>query len=295
MPLVSVVVPAYNAANTLAESLESLARQTFRDFEVVVVDDGSVDGSAAIAERYSEAIQMRVLVNLQNSGVAASLNRGIAGSDSKFIARLDADDLAHPERLAQQVAFLDATKNVDICGTHMIMFRDGNPSEQTVHEHPIADAAIKTMLLQHCALSHPSILMRRSFIQDVGQYDPACDFAEDYDLWCRGALMGKRYANLALHLTSYRVHAGQIGQSKSDLQCERDLGVKTRYMSALIGGTNPGYLPALFSPLVRFETRDAATQALAESTGVLLALGHAAPDPFVYAEILKNCIYRNLM
>jgi glycosyltransferase involved in cell wall biosynthesis len=294
MPKISVVMPAYNAASTLAEAMNSLAAQTFRDFEVVVVDDGSNDRTAEIALRFSEAFRLRVLVNAQNSGVAASLNRGIADSDSEFIARLDADDLAHPDRLAQQVAFLDASQVIDLCGTHMIMFRHGNPGEQTVHEHPTSDAAIKTMLLQHCALSHPSILMRRSFVTDVGQYDTACDYAEDYDLWCRGALMGKRYANLPVHLTSYRVHPGQVGQSRSKVQCERDLGVKTRYMSALLGGINPGYLPALFSPLVRFETIDAATQALAESTGVLLALGRAAPDPVVYAEILKNCIYRNL-
>jgi len=294
MPLISVVIPAYNAASFLVESLNSLAIQTFRDFEVVLVDDGSSDGTAEIAHRFSGVLRLRVLVNAQNSGVAASLNRGISESDSLFIARLDADDLAHPDRLTQQAAFLEESPDVDLCGTHMLMFKDGDVSPSAVHEHPTSDASIKTMLLQHCALSHPSILMRRSFVDDVGQYDPACDFVEDYDLWCRGALIGKRYANLEAHLTSYRVHPAQVGQSKSKLQCERDLGVKNRYMSALLGGMSPGYLPALFSPLVRFETRDAATQALAESTNVLMALGRVAPDPVVYAEILKNCIYRNL-
>ncbi|NVO08184.1 MAG: glycosyltransferase family 2 protein, partial [Rhodoferax sp.] len=251
MPLISVVIPAHNAASFVAETLCSLVKQTFRDFEVVLVDDGSADGTAEISHRFSDDLALRVLVNAQNSGVAASINRGIAESDSLYIARLDADDLAHPDRLRQQLAFLEASPDIDLCGTHMRMFKDGDATHTSVHEHPTSDAAIKTMLLQHNALSHPSVLMRRQFMSDVGQYDPACDYAEDYDLWCRGALMGKRYANMPVHLTSYRVHSGQVGQIKSKLQCERDLAVKTRYMSALLGGMTPGYLPALFSPLVQ--------------------------------------------
>ena len=293
MPQISVVIPAYNGAEFLAETLSSLAKQTFRDFEVVLVDDGSSDGTAEIADRFSNEMSMRVLVNTKNIGIAASLNRGIAESDSVFIARLDADDLAHPNRLAQQLNFLETSPDIDLCGTHMLTFKSGNASADSVLEYPTSDASIKTMLLQQNALSHPSILMRRSFIVDVGSYDSECDFVEDYDLWCRGVLVGKRYANMEQHLTFYRVHPGQIGQSKFKLQRERDLGVKNRYISALLSGMDPGFLPALFAPFVQFENREAATRALAASTTTLMALGRVAPDASVYAEIVKTCILRN--
>ncbi len=293
MPKISVVIPAYNGANFLAESLSSLARQTFRDFEVVLVDDGSSDGTAEIADRFSGEMRMRVLVNSKNIGVAASLNRGIAETDSLLIARLDADDLAHPDRLNQQFTFMEASPDIDLCGTHMIMFRTDDAGANHVLEHPTSDASIKTMLLQQNSLSHPSVLMRRSFITDVGQYDPVCDYAEDYDLWCRGALVGKRYANMETHLTFYRVHSGQIGRSKRKVQLERDLSVKNRYISGLLGGINPGSLPALFAPFMQFETREAATRALADSAKLLIALGRAVPDAEVYAEIFKACILRN--
>ena len=114
MPKISVVIPAYNGANFLAESLSSLARQTFRDFEVVLVDDGSSDGTAEIADRFSGEMRMRVLVNSKNIGVAASLNRGIAETDSLLIARLDSDDLAHPDRLNQQFTFMEASPDMGV-------------------------------------------------------------------------------------------------------------------------------------------------------------------------------------
>lgn len=150
------------------------------------------------------------------------------------------------------------------------------------------------MLLQHNALSHPSVLVRRDFFDTVGLYDPHFDYAEDYELWCRGALRGKCYANLQAPLTCYRVHAGQVGQTKRQLQFERDTQVKQSYMAALLGGISPGHLPTLFSPLARFESRERAAHALAESAGALLELGRRVSDPDVYADIVKACVQRHL-
>lgn len=294
MPLISVVMPAYNAESTLAESLNSLALQSFRDFEVVLVDDGSNDRTLEIATQFSSFVSMRLLVNSQNLGVAASLNRGIAECDSTFVARLDSDDLAHPERLLKQLEFLNANVQVDLCGSNMPMFRSVESGPFSILSQPVTDAAIKTTLVHRNSLSHPSIMARRSFFNDVGNYNSDRDYAEDYDLWCRGALLGKQYANLEAHLTSYRVHPGQIGQSKSQLQCARDLDVKRSYITTLLGEMHHAYLPELFSSLVKFTSKDVATMVLAESSAALIALGNIIWDPIVYATIVRDSIYRHL-
>ncbi|RZL35263.1 MAG: glycosyltransferase, partial [Rubrivivax sp.] len=105
MPLISVVIPALNAAQTLGETLQSLANQSLRDFEVVLVDDGSTDDTAALAARFEGLLNLRRIAHADPQGVARSLNDGLAAGDSEFVARLDADDLAHPERLRLQLEF----------------------------------------------------------------------------------------------------------------------------------------------------------------------------------------------
>lgn len=293
--LIAVVVPAYNAAATLAQTLASLARQTERDFEVVLVDDASSDATPQIAAQFTADLPLRVLRNDGNTGVAGSLNRGIAASDSEFVARLDADDLAQPERLARQLAFLREQPQVDLVGSHMGLFRSVDEGVRGVLAHPLADATIKTVLVQRNAISHPSLMARRSFFADVGPYNPALDFAEDYDLWCRGALLGKRYANLAEVLTLYRVHAASVSQSKMQLQYERDVEVKRRYIGALLGDTAPAWLPQLFAAGTRFASRDAAAMAFAESSAALLALSARVRDAAEYAALVKACLQRHLI
>jgi len=198
----------------LAESLSSLAFQTFRDFEVILVDDGYTDATQQVAESFAVSLTLRVLANSVDSGVAASLNRGIAGGESLFIARLDADDIAHPERFAQQLALIDANPNVEVCSSDMPMFQTVAAGSSAVRRQPATDAGIKAMMLQYNALSHPTVIVRRSFFDTVGLYDPAFDFAEDYELWRRGALMGRYRAHLQSPLTCYRVHPGHVSQAK---------------------------------------------------------------------------------
>ena len=106
MPAVTVLIPARNAAATLAQTLDSLAAQTFRDFDVLLVDDASTDGTAALADSYAGRLPVRVLPLATNQGMTGALNQGLARIDSPLVARLDADDLARADRLEQQVAFL---------------------------------------------------------------------------------------------------------------------------------------------------------------------------------------------
>src|SRR5689334_12854902 len=106
MPLISVVMPARNAAAHLAAALDSLAAQTFRDFELVLVDDASTDDTPHLVESCADRFRVRLVRQAENRGVAASINAGLAQSDSAFVARLDADDLARPDRLERQLAFM---------------------------------------------------------------------------------------------------------------------------------------------------------------------------------------------
>jgi len=294
MPAITVLIPARNAEATLGDTLQSLARQSFRDFDVLLVDDASTDGTRVLAEFFVDRLPMRVLPLPIQAGVAGALNQGLAQIHSPYVARIDADDLALPTRLGRQHAYLEAHPGIDVCSTAMELFYpQGGPAGQILAK-PADDAAIATALVQYCAISHPACLLRRTFFDTVGLFDVELDFAEDYDLWCRGALLGRRYANLPEALTRYRQHAGQVGQQKRQLQYERDLQVKRRYIAALLGEPSAGYLPEFFHLLSGFASRDVATQVIAQSMPQILRLGRRVPDPILYDSIVAQCMARHL-
>lgn len=299
--LISVLLPAYNAAPTLVQTLHSLTQQTCRDFEVLLVDDCSRDDTALVAQRFSKQLNLKVSCNDHNLGVAHTLNRGLEMADCEFIVRLDADDLAQPTRLQRQLDVMREQPQLDVLGSHMVMFQA--PADADVSTlrplgmlaHPTADAVIKTALVQRNVLSHPSLMIRRSFFQDVGLYNPALDLAEDYDLWCRGALLGKRYANLPEALTWYRLHPGQVSQSKAQLQYERDVEVRRRYIAALLGDVPTAWLPQLLAGATRFPTREHAAKAVVDSSAALLMLSTRVRDAAEYALLVKACLQRHLL
>ncbi len=295
MARITVLIPARNAQATLAQTLESLVAQTFQDFDVLLVDDASSDGTADIARSFAPRLAISVLSLASNAGVAGALNQGLARIDTPLIARLDADDLALPTRLEKQWAFLEAHTDIDVCSSWMEMFYDpasGRASQ--ILAKPQEDATIKTALLQYCAMSHGASLFRKSFFDDVGVFDVRLDFAEDYDLWCRGALLGKRYVNLPEALTRYRQHDTQVGQQKRQLQYERDLVVKRKYISALLGGDAPGHLAEFFSLLTAFTSKDIAIGVVQQSFPLLLKLGQRVADPKTFSDIVAGCLGRHL-
>lgn len=296
MPKVSFLIPAHNAEKTLHETLNSLTQQTFRDFDILIVNDASTDNTVQVAHRYSPQLSIRVLTLEQNAGVAEALTRGLAHIDSEYIARLDADDIAHPKRLEMQVSYLDNKTEIDVCGSQ-IGFFSGDFTPGTVLRvlsHPTNNFAIKTGLIQNCAVVHGSALFRTGFFADLGGYDRRYDYAEDYDLWCRGALLGKNYANIPEILTYVRQHANQVSQQKAQLQHERDLAIKKKYISAILGGESPGLLPEFFSLRISFTSREIALNVLTQSMPLIMQLGQRIYDTKKYAEIVAGCIQRHL-
>ena len=294
MPIVTVLIAARNAERTFAETLDSLAAQTFKDFEVLLVNDASTDRTLEIALGFQDRLTVKALSLEQNAGVAGALNYGLAQIDTPYIARIDADDIALPTRIEKQVAFLESEPDIDVCGTWMELFYDNPESEARILVKPSQDAAIKTALIQYCALSHGSAMFRKSFFDDVGKFDLRFDFAEDYDLWCRGALLGKRYANLPEALTRYRQHGNQVGQQKRQLQHERDIAIRRKYLTALLNDGSSGILAEFFSKRVAFINRDVALSVIVQSLPLLFKLSERVTDQATYNQIVAECFTRHL-
>ena len=180
--LVSVVIPTFNRSTLVREAVASVCAQTGVDTEIILVDDGSTDGTAAtIRAAFGTRVQ---IVETPNRGVSTARNTGVAASRGPWLAFLDSDDLWLPQKLAAQVAFIRARPTAQICQTEEIWIRNGvrvNPCAH--HRKPTGD--IFTASLQLCLVSPSAVLLRRSLFDRVGGFDPSLPACEDYDLWLR--------------------------------------------------------------------------------------------------------------
>ena len=215
-PRVTVLMPVYNGEQHLGEAIESILGQSFADFELLVIDDGSTDRSAGIAGSYADP-RVRLVHNETNSGLIFTLNRGLDLARGEYLARMDCDDMSLPERLARQVAYLDRQPSVGICGTWFSKFGAGK--EKVVRWQTDAEA-IRAGLLFDSMLGHPTVMLRSALLRSFDlRYDPAYKNAEDFELWVRAA-QHCELANLGEVLLRYRVHPGQITQSQAAGQRE---------------------------------------------------------------------------
>ena len=220
MPTVSALMPVYNAEPYLAEAVESILGQTFADFEFLVVNDGSTDRSGAILERYAARDRRIRLTSRPNTGYTVALNQLLDLASGEFVARMDADDVALPQRLERQVDYLRAHRDV-VCVGSAVQFIDG-AGRFLRNAHPGMDheAIQQRALAGDCPLNHPSIMMRRAAVQAVGGYHPEFEPAEDLDLWLRLGEVG-RLTNLPEVLMKYRQHARSFSEQHQRLQLER--------------------------------------------------------------------------
>lgn len=217
MPKVSVIMPAYNAEKYIKEAMESILNQSFRDFEFIVLNDCSRDHTEAIIQSFPDS-RIVYVKNDQNLGVAGTLNRGLALAKGEYIARMDADDISLQDRLEKQVQYLDAHPKVAVLGTNVELFdENGVISTGWSSTDP---AQMKVDLLFSCGLAHPSVMMRRNVIQELGGYDLAFEGLEDYQLWCRVA---KHYDVTTLPdlLFRYRIHSAQVTKNPSEKYLNR--------------------------------------------------------------------------
>ncbi len=182
MPKVSIIIPTYNRLPMLKEAVDSVLAQNFEDFELIVVDDGSNDGTADEMKKYGGRV--RLLRHPENRGVSAARNRGILNAKGKYIAFLDSDDLWVKGKLKIQVAFLEDNPHYPICYTDEIWIRRGkrvNPK----NKHAKYSGWIFEKCLPLCIISPSSVMMKKTLFSKVGLFDEALPVCEDYDLWLR--------------------------------------------------------------------------------------------------------------
>jgi len=211
-PLVSVLMPVYNAEKYLAEAVSSILTQSYGNFELIIINDGSTDGSADIIAGYSDP---RIRLHTQeNRGLSTSLNRAIQLATGRYLARQDADDVSFPERFAKQVAFLESHPEYCMLGTWSEIWVEATPTERA-HRHPYQNGALKFNLLFDNFFVHSSVMLRKSALDQVGFYTAEKSRQpEDYDLWSR--LLRGRYgkmANIPEMLLAYREVEGSICRS----------------------------------------------------------------------------------
>jgi GT2 family glycosyltransferase len=203
---VAFLVPMYQSEKTIQGCLNSMLSQTVTAFEILVVDDGSTDASASIVDEMARRdTRIRLVKMPSNGGVARSLNAGLRETNAEFIARLDADDEAHPSRLEKQLEFMAATPEVSVCGS-FVAYMGATAAQDRIVEVPVRDDEIKTELQNslHCPFFHPSVMFRRAAVVDAGGYREIFHNSEDYDLWLRLSQKSKFY-NLPTPLTRYRL------------------------------------------------------------------------------------------
>ncbi len=208
-PAVSVLMPAFNAGEYLAIAVQSILNQTFADFELIIIDDGSTDESfKSIASIQDERV--KIIRNRSNLGIVASRNLGLQAASAPLIACLDADDVALRSRLELQVAAFNSDPDLVLLGSSAYLI-DGLGEPFGVMDVPSNESEIRHALYRSNKFVHSTAMFRTNVIRTIGGYPSKYHLGEDYALWLRVAATYK-IANLTTRLVKYRVHSGQISQ-----------------------------------------------------------------------------------
>jgi glycosyltransferase involved in cell wall biosynthesis len=229
-PQVTVLIPVHNRAGYVAVAIGSVLGQTFPDFELLVVDDGSTDGTAEVV-RACEDPRLRLLRNGANLGIPRTRNLGLAHARGRYVAMLDSDDWAEPHRLARQVAFLDAHLDHALVGANKRRLGETKPIDRTSLHRPLSPAAVRAGLVFMCCIAQTSVMGRTTVLRGFG-YDERFPVCQDFELFARLAAEGHVLANLPDVLVRYRHHPGQVSRRR-DLIADRMMVVLARQLSAL--------------------------------------------------------------
>lgn len=220
---VSVLICVYNGMTYLATALDSVLKQTYSNTEVIVVDDTSTDGTRAYLEEVSATEpRLKLVFNTQNLGVAGSRNRALDEATGEYVAIMDADDIAHEDRFAEQVEFLQRRKDVVCVGTNHDLI-DAKGRMITSLQLPESNEEIqKKILAGHGAICNPTAMIRRELLVNIGGYDTDIKSAEDLDVWLKLGERGKLW-NIQKPLLKYRIHNNSESASHATRQRESAL------------------------------------------------------------------------
>jgi glycosyltransferase involved in cell wall biosynthesis len=233
-PAVSVIMPCYNASTTVDEAIETLVKQTLREIEIIAIDDGSTDTTLESLRAWRVRDRRIRILERPHEGIIPALNAGLASCKAPLIARMDADDLTHPERLSRQVVFLKEHAEIALVGCLVEGYpprklREGFRTYINWLNGLITPESIAREIYVESPLAHPSIMMRRSWLDQVGVYEEH-GWPEDYDLWLRLHLAGAKLAKVPEVLLSWREHPGRLTRTDSRYSIENFLRAKAYYL-----------------------------------------------------------------
>jgi glycosyltransferase involved in cell wall biosynthesis len=233
LPLVSVVLPCFNAAATLRAAIQSIRQQTFPDWELIIVDDGSTDASLEIAEEAASADGRVRVISPAHVGIVEALRRGCEAARGPLIARMDADDVALPQRLAEQVRLMETDREVALCGTQVRMAgaRIGygrNRYQEWVNALVTHEEIVRELFIE-CPIPHPTFMMRRAGYDALGGYMDY-GWAEDYDLCMRAFVAGMRFGKVAQPLLNWTESPQRLSMISPRYDLDRFRALKRHYL-----------------------------------------------------------------
>jgi hypothetical protein len=236
LPRAAVLLPARDAAATVRAAAVSILRQTFRDLALVVVDDGSRDGTGAVLESLAARDRRITVIHGTGEGIARALCRGLAACDAEVVVRMDADDVAHPLRVERQLAALDADPSLAAAGSRVRLFprralAAGMRRYAAWLNGLVTPGLVARDLLVEAPLVHPASAIRRAPLEAAGGWRDG-DFPEDYDLWLRLAAAGHRLTNLPEVLLDWRESPGRLTRTDGRYAIARHLALKAAWLAA---------------------------------------------------------------
>lgn len=215
-PVITVLMSVYNAEPYLEQAVLSIRNQSYRDFEFLIINDGSLDGSATILEKHARADKRIRLIHQENRGLIAALNRGVREAKGQLIARMDSDDIALRERLKVQLERMQADSSLALIGGHVQLINElGQVGE--IIRFPVGDEAVRKSLYYGSPVAHPSVMMRRNLVLEVGGYREFYRHCEDYDLWLRLSEKAN-IDNVEEVVLQYRRHGDSVSVGNRETQ-----------------------------------------------------------------------------
>jgi len=212
-PLVSVVMPAYNAEKYLSEAIESILNQTFKDFEFIIIDDGSTDRTWEIIQEFSKKDKRIIaLKNEKNLNIAESRNRGVEVARGSYIATMDSDDVAIPDRLNYQYSFLESNSDIAVSIGNINVINEKGVF-QYFREYPITDSQIRSKVYRFNPFPNPTVMCRRAVYEKIGKYSNEYVPIDDFEFWLRTGKVFK-FGNCGETVLNYRIVTSSASHSK---------------------------------------------------------------------------------
>lgn len=241
-PLISVLLPVYNAADFVYSSIESILNQTYTNFELLILDDASNDGSMGIIQTFSDR-RIRLFTEKENMGIVYQLNKGLHLSHGTYIARMDADDFSFPDRFRVQIEYMMSHPHIDVLGCQAEMFGD----KAGVTKFPTCPGCADYLLNYYCTVLHPSVMIKSEVFTKRGFRYRNIPYAEDYMLWI-DISNGNNISSLQDVLLKYRIHKGQTNQIRFDEQYQSSIKARSFKIQKTYFGTSRNF-QALFNHL----------------------------------------------